>query len=138
MYFSRATIPWARDAFAGRRGGALPEVIPAGLPLFRHYGLYAYRVSFLAQYPSLSPAPIERFEALEQLRALWHGHRIVVEETIGTPSPGVDTPEDLARVRALWRGRGFRHGDRRQGECGRRATRATRSRAQARRARRRD
>jgi 3-deoxy-manno-octulosonate cytidylyltransferase (CMP-KDO synthetase) len=97
LYFSRATIPWARDGFA-----AAPNKIPPGLPLYRHYGLYAYRVSFLRQYPSLSAAPIERFEALEQLRALWHGHRIVVSITRGTPAPGVDTVEDLERVRALF------------------------------------
>lgn len=97
LYFSRATIPWARDAFAG---GATR--VPEGLPLYRHYGLYAYRVRFLLAYPTLPPAPIERFEALEQLRALWHGHRIVVEITAGTPAPGVDTPEDLERVRALY------------------------------------
>jgi 3-deoxy-manno-octulosonate cytidylyltransferase (CMP-KDO synthetase) len=97
LYFSRATIPWARDAFAATR-----EVVPEGLPLYRHYGLYAYRVSFLADFPALPAAPIERFEALEQLRALWHGYRIVVAVTEGTPAPGVDTPEDLARVRALY------------------------------------
>jgi 3-deoxy-manno-octulosonate cytidylyltransferase (CMP-KDO synthetase) len=97
LYFSRATIPWARDAFATTH-----ERVPAGLPLHRHYGLYAYRVSFLADFPTLPPAPIERFEALEQLRALWHGYRIVVAVTEGTPAPGVDTPEDLARVRALY------------------------------------
>jgi len=96
LYFSRATIPWARDAFAGGE-----RVIPAGLPLYRHYGLYAYRVSFLQAFPRLAPAPIESFEALEQLRALWHGHRIVVEIADGTPAPGVDTEDDLARVRAL-------------------------------------
>ncbi len=100
LYFSRATIPWARDAFAEIRSGS-PRTLPEGLPLFRHYGLYAYRVAFLARYPSLAPAPIERFEALEQLRALWHGYRIVVAVTTGTPAPGVDTPEDLARVRAI-------------------------------------
>ena len=97
LYFSRATIPWARDAFATAR-----DALPAGLPLYRHYGLYAYRVSFLRAYPRLAPAPIERFEALEQLRALWHGYRIAVEVTHGTPAPGIDTPEDLARVRALF------------------------------------
>ena len=97
LYFSRATIPWARDAFAG--GAAR---LPDGLPLYRHFGLYAYRVGFLQAYPALPPAPIERFEALEQLRALWHGYRIVVEITTGTPAPGVDTPEDLERVRALF------------------------------------
>ena len=96
LYFSRATIPWARDAFANGQA-ALPD----GLPIYRHYGLYAYRVAFLARFPTLAPAPIERFEALEQLRALWHGERIVVEVAQGTPAPGVDTPEDLARVRAL-------------------------------------
>ncbi len=97
LYFSRATIPWAREAFAAGR-----DAIPAGLPLHRHYGLYAYRVAFLRAYPSLAPAPIERFEVLEQLRALWHGHRIVVAVTKGTPAPGVDTDDDLARVRALY------------------------------------
>jgi 3-deoxy-manno-octulosonate cytidylyltransferase (CMP-KDO synthetase) len=97
LYFSRATIPWARDAFAADR-----DVLPAGLPLHRHYGLYAYRVGFLRAFPALPPAPIERFEALEQLRALWHGYRIVVLVTTGTPAPGVDTPEDLERVRALY------------------------------------
>jgi 3-deoxy-manno-octulosonate cytidylyltransferase (CMP-KDO synthetase) len=96
LYFSRATIPWARNEFAS--GG---RTIPDGLPLYRHYGLYAYRVAFLRAFPSLSSAPIERFEALEQLRALWHGYRIAVEITTGTPAPGVDTEEDLARVRKL-------------------------------------
>ncbi len=75
LYFSRATIPWARDAFAADRATRCPP----GLPLYRHYGLYAYRVGFLRAIPTLAPAPIERFEALEQLRALWHGYRIVVE-----------------------------------------------------------
>jgi 3-deoxy-manno-octulosonate cytidylyltransferase (CMP-KDO synthetase) len=97
LYFSRATIPWARDAF-----GARCDRLPAGLPLYRHYGLYAYRVGFLRRYPSLAPAQVERFEALEQLRALYHGYRIVVRITTGTPAPGVDTPEDLERVRALY------------------------------------
>ena len=97
LYFSRATIPWARDAFA-----AAKDALPAGLPLYRHYGLYAYRAAFLRAFPGLAPAPIERFEALEQLRALWHGYRIAVEVTHGTPAPGIDTPEDLARVRALY------------------------------------
>jgi 3-deoxy-manno-octulosonate cytidylyltransferase (CMP-KDO synthetase) len=97
LYFSRATIPWARDAFVADR-----ERLPDGLPLYRHYGLYAYRAGFLRAYPTLPPAPIERFEALEQLRALWHGHRIIVLVTAGTPAPGVDTTEDLQRVRALY------------------------------------
>lgn len=95
LYFSRAAVPWARDAFASRT-----DRLPDGIPLYRHYGLYAYRVGFLLEYPSLAPSPLERFEALEQLRALWHGHRIAVAVTAGTPAPGVDTAEDLARVRA--------------------------------------
>jgi 3-deoxy-manno-octulosonate cytidylyltransferase (CMP-KDO synthetase) len=97
LYFSRATIPWARDGFA-----VAPKKIPSGMPLYRHYGLYAYRVSFLRHFPSLSPATIERFEALEQLRALWHGYRIIVSITRGAPAPGVDTEEDLERVRACF------------------------------------
>ena len=97
LYFSRATIPWARDAFRDS-----PGALPPGLPLYRHYGLYAYRVAFLRAFPGLAPAPIERFEALEQLRALWHGYRIAVQVTHGTPAPGIDTPEDLARVRAIF------------------------------------
>ena len=97
LYFSRATIPWARDAFADSR-----DAIPRGMPVYRHYGLYAYRVSFLRHYPTLPPAPIERFEVLEQLRALWHGYRIAVKVTAGTPAPGVDTIEDLERVRVLY------------------------------------
>ena len=95
LYFSRATIPWARDSFM-----ADPTRLPADLPIYRHYGLYAYRVSFLRQYRALEPAAIERFEALEQLRALWHGFRIVVVVTRGAPAPGVDTEEDLRRVQA--------------------------------------
>jgi 3-deoxy-manno-octulosonate cytidylyltransferase (CMP-KDO synthetase) len=97
MYFSRATIPWARDAFAASRA-----VLPDGMPNYRHYGLYAYRASFLRAYPRLAPAPVEKLEALEQLRALWHGYRIAVDVTYGTPAPGIDTPEDLARVQALY------------------------------------
>lgn len=96
LYFSRATIPWARAEFA-----ACPGQLPAGLPLYRHYGLYAYRVGFLAAFPTLAPAAIETGEALEQLRALWHGYRIVVAVSDGAPAPGVDTPADLARVRLL-------------------------------------
>ena len=97
LYFSRATIPWARDAFAASRA-----TLPPDLPLYRHYGLYAYRAGFLRRYPALAEAPIERFEALEQLRALWHGHRIAVRITTGTPAPGVDTEQDLVRVRELY------------------------------------
>ena len=105
LYFSRATIPWARDAFAVSGPGAPPDRLPEGLPIYRHYGLYAYRAGFLRRFPALAPAPIERFEALEQLRALWHGERIVVEITEGTPAPGVDTADDLERVRAIFAAR---------------------------------
>jgi 3-deoxy-manno-octulosonate cytidylyltransferase (CMP-KDO synthetase) len=94
LYFSRATIPWARDAFAHER-----ERIPDGLPIYRHIGIYGYRCGFLKQYPGLQPPAIERFEALEQLRALWHGHRIAVAVTGHAPEAGVDTPEDLEKVR---------------------------------------
>ena len=97
LYFSRATIPWARDAFARTR-----ETLPDAMAVYRHYGLYAYRTSFLRAYPTLAVSPLERYEALEQLRALWHGYRIAVEITHGTPAPGIDTEEDLARVRVLY------------------------------------
>ncbi|HJU24921.1 MAG TPA: 3-deoxy-manno-octulosonate cytidylyltransferase [Casimicrobiaceae bacterium] len=96
LYFSRAPIPYAREDFQ-----ADPPRMPPGLPIYRHCGLYAYRVAFLRAFPVLAPAPIETFEALEQLRVLWHGHRIVVAIADAAPSPGVDTPEDLARVRAF-------------------------------------
>jgi 3-deoxy-manno-octulosonate cytidylyltransferase (CMP-KDO synthetase) len=98
LYFSRATIPYARDAFA--HGIA---AMPAGLPAYRHIGIYAYRASFLASYAGLAPAPLEQFEALEQLRALWHGHRISVVVTAAAPHAGVDTAQDLERVKALAR-----------------------------------
>lgn len=94
-YFSRAPIPWARDAFA-RSTSALP----AGLPCYRHIGVYAYRARFLSTFPRLAPSPLERFEALEQLRALWHGFAIAVTMRHDAPHPGVDTPEDLERARA--------------------------------------
>jgi 3-deoxy-manno-octulosonate cytidylyltransferase (CMP-KDO synthetase) len=97
LYFSRATIPWARDAFAQHK-----QQLPEGLPVYRHMGLYAYRVSFLQSFPTLTPALIERFEALEQLRALYHGYRIAVQVTHATPAPGVDTAEDLEAVRQLF------------------------------------
>ncbi len=97
MYFSRSTIPYARDAFAHST-----KTIPADLPIYRHVGLYAYRAGFLRRFPNLEPPDIERFEALEQLRALWHGYKIAVLVTKGAPAPGVDTAEDLALVRALF------------------------------------
>jgi 3-deoxy-manno-octulosonate cytidylyltransferase (CMP-KDO synthetase) len=102
LYFSRAPIPWWRDGqSAGQDGNAFSQ-LPSPPPL-RHVGIYAYRAAFLAQFPQLPPAPIEQLESLEQLRALWHGHRIAVHTTDQAPGPGVDTPEDLERVRALLR-----------------------------------
>ena len=97
LYFSRAPIPWARDAWG--EGG---RDLPAALPVLRHVGLYAYRVGFLRRYASLEPSPLEQWEALEQLRALWHGHRIRVLELAQAPAAGVDTPQDLERVRAFF------------------------------------
>ena len=76
--------------------------LPSPPPL-RHVGIYAYRAGFLTQFPQLPPAPMEQLESLEQLRALWHGHRIAVYTTGHAPGPGVDTPEDLERVRAAIR-----------------------------------
>jgi 3-deoxy-manno-octulosonate cytidylyltransferase (CMP-KDO synthetase) len=95
LYFSRATIPWARDAFAQSK-----DVLPGGYVPLRHIGLYAYRNDFLQAYPQLEVSPLETIEALEQLRVLWHGHPIAVHVTDAAPAPGVDTPEDLERVRA--------------------------------------
>jgi len=94
QYFSRAPIPYAREAFAQSRAA-----LPAGLPAYRHIGIYAYRVRFLKEFSSLAPTGAERFEALEQLRALGHGHRIVVSIWDAPLAPGVDTPQDLERVR---------------------------------------
>ena len=91
LYFSRAPIAYPRDT---------PEQLPSPAPL-RHIGIYAYRVSFLRLFPTLAQAPLERTESLEQLRTLWHGHRIAVHITQHAPGPGVDTPEDLERVRRL-------------------------------------
>ena len=97
LYFSRAPIPWWRDGFA-KGIQSLPKPAP-----LRHVGIYAYRVGFLQSFPTMQAAPIETGEALEQLRALWHGHKIAVHITPDVPGPGVDTPEDLERVRALYK-----------------------------------
>lgn len=97
LYFSRAPIPWARDALADGRQRLAP-----GLPAWHHIGLYAYRAGFLRQFPELPPGRLERIESLEQLRALEQGFPIVVHQTAALPARGVDTPEDLARVRALF------------------------------------
>ncbi|OZA30657.1 MAG: 3-deoxy-manno-octulosonate cytidylyltransferase [Hydrogenophilales bacterium 17-61-9] len=95
-YFSRAPIPWPRDAFAAQ------AAMPRELGALRHIGLYAYRAGFLRTYASLAASPLERYEMLEQLRVLWHGHRISLGITPTVPAPGVDTPADLERVRQLF------------------------------------
>lgn len=91
LYFSRAPIPHRRDAGSAARHPA---------PL-RHIGIYAYRAGFLRRFPTLAASPLEETEALEQLRVLWHGERIAVHVSALRPGPGVDTPQDLERVRAL-------------------------------------
>ena len=95
LYFSRAPIPWDRDAFS-----AQPELLETDAWL-RHIGLYAYRAGFLAEYRDWVPSPLERLEHLEQLRALHHGHGIQVALAREPHPAGVDTAEDLARVRSL-------------------------------------
>lgn len=109
-YFSRAPIPFARDhaSMAWWQDGAAQAAAPgvaalAGFAPLRHVGIYSYRAGFLRQFPTLAPAPTEAVEALEQLRALWHGHRIAVYLAEAAPGPGVDTPQDLERVRDLFR-----------------------------------
>jgi 3-deoxy-manno-octulosonate cytidylyltransferase (CMP-KDO synthetase) len=96
LYFSRAPIPWWRDGYAQ----GISTLPPGNLPL-RHIGLYGYQAGFLRRFPNLPPCPLEAVESLEQLRVLWHGERISVHVSAVRPGPGVDTPEDLARVRAL-------------------------------------
>lgn len=96
LYFSRAPIPYPRDAFAAQAG------LPQDLPVLRHIGIYAYRVSFLRAYSRLAPCPLEHFEALEQLRALYHGYKIGVTVTQQAPPNGVDTEQDLHLARQLF------------------------------------
>lgn len=97
LYFSRAPIPWWRDGRAGPAPGALSSPPP-----LRHVGLYAYQAGFLRGFPELPQSPLEAIESLEQLRVLWHGHRIAVHLSEHRPGTGVDTPQDLERVRALF------------------------------------
>ncbi|MDT4839732.1 3-deoxy-manno-octulosonate cytidylyltransferase [compost metagenome] len=96
LTFSRAPLPWARDAFAASR-----DQLPAGVPYRRHIGIYAYRAGFLHDFVAWGPCWLENTECLEQLRALWHGVRIHVADALEAPPAGVDTPEDLERVRRL-------------------------------------
>jgi 3-deoxy-manno-octulosonate cytidylyltransferase (CMP-KDO synthetase) len=93
LYFSRAMIPFWRDGAGQPKPGAV----------LRHVGLYAYHAGFLRRFPNLSVSPLEQIESLEQLRVLWHGERIAVHVSAERPGPGVDTPEDLERVRAFIR-----------------------------------
>ncbi|WLI91734.1 3-deoxy-manno-octulosonate cytidylyltransferase [Massilia sp. R2A-15] len=99
LYFSRAAIPWHRDGFAQSQ-----QALPSGYAPLRHIGLYAYSNAFLQLYPGLDPAPLEAVEALEQLRVLWHGYPIAVHITDAAPAAGVDTPDDLERVRRHYPG----------------------------------
>ena len=96
LYFSRAPIAYPRDSMLkGER------TLPAAIPL-RHIGIYAYRAGFLQRYAEMSESPLETTESLEQLRVLWHGFPIAVEITDKAPAAGVDTQEDLDRVRAVF------------------------------------
>jgi len=95
LYFSRASIPWDRDAFA-----STTEVLPEASEHYRHIGIYAYRTGFLKKYTQWPACSLEKMESLEQLRALWNGHRIHVAEAVEIPLAGVDTDKDLAVVRA--------------------------------------
>ncbi|MGY3256790.1 3-deoxy-manno-octulosonate cytidylyltransferase [Pseudomonas chlororaphis] len=96
LTFSRATLPWARDAFAKNR-----DLLPEGVPYRRHIGIYAYRAGFLHDFVNWGPCWLENTESLEQLRALWHGVRIHVADALEAPPGGIDTAEDLERVRRL-------------------------------------
>ncbi|WP_122671079.1 3-deoxy-manno-octulosonate cytidylyltransferase [Pseudomonas viridiflava] len=96
LTFSRAPLPWARDALAANR-----DELPAGVPFRRHIGIYAYRAGFLHDFVTWGPCMLENTENLEQLRALWNGVRIHVADALEAPPAGVDTPEDLERVRRL-------------------------------------
>lgn len=102
LYFSKGPIPFCRNAWGdfARRGTGLPDFVPPQVAC--HVGLYAYRRDFLLRYATLPPTPLEQLEQLEQLRVLEHGYRIKVADTVHT-SLGVDTPEDLAKVRQLLR-----------------------------------
>jgi 3-deoxy-manno-octulosonate cytidylyltransferase (CMP-KDO synthetase) len=93
LYFSRAPLPWARDAFAADR-----HALPSGSPFLRHIGIYAYRAEFLARYANLARTPLEQTESLEQLRVLEHGHAIAVRLTPEPFPPGIDTLGDLERA----------------------------------------
>lgn len=100
LYFSRAPVPWPRDAFAQGR-----DTLPSGTPFLRHIGIYAYRAGFLRRFAALPRTQLEQVESLEQLRAIENGFRIAVREAPEPFPPGVDTPEDLARVERILAGK---------------------------------
>lgn len=100
LYFSRAPVPWWRDGASSTGKPALSGGLSEPAPL-RHVGIYAYRAAFLREFPALEPAPLEQIESLEQLRVLWHGYRIAVHVCKEAPGPGVDTVDDLEKVRAM-------------------------------------
>jgi len=96
LYFSRAPIPWCRASYQAGRGE-----LPTVMPVQRHIGIYGYRVGLLHAFVKWGPCPLEKTESLEQLRAMWHGVKIHVQAAVETPPAGVDTAEDLERVRRL-------------------------------------
>lgn len=101
LYFSRAPIPWPRDGV---------DSVADSCRWQRHVGIYAYRAGFLATYVGWDPSPLEKVEALEQLRVLWYGERIHVDEAVVASPPGIDTPEDLKRARAYLESGGLEQG----------------------------
>jgi len=96
LYFSRATIPWDRDAF-----NLDNQCLPESSGYYRHIGLYAYRAGFIQHYNEMQPCAVEQTESLEQLRVLWNGHQIHVSLTMTPPGHGVDTQQDLARLNRI-------------------------------------
>ena len=96
LYFSRAPIPWPRDAYAQN------QPLPQNVDVLRHVGIYAYRACFLRDFGELAPAPLEQIESLEQLRALYYGYKIGVTKTDQAPPSGVDTEQDLQIARRLF------------------------------------
>lgn len=101
LYFSRAPVPWARGAWQ-KPADAMTQALPSGISFYRHIGIYGYRVSLLHDFVTWDPSPLERAESLEQLRALENGARIHVDVAQERPAGGVDTPEDLERLRRVF------------------------------------